>query len=67
MSTYEKFDIPPIRRSKDRERLKKMHPGEYRVFSDNTKAENFRILAWRYGRKPVRRALDDGIRIYVTE
>jgi hypothetical protein len=67
MAAKNKFNIPPISRLSNSEKLKKMAPGEYRVFADNQKAENFRILAWRYGRKPVRRALSEGIRIYITE
>ena len=67
MRKNENFDIPPISRLRNTEKLKKMTPGEYRLFSDRTKAESFRILAWKYGREPVRRTMDEGIRIYITE
>lgn len=67
MKKYENFDIPPISRMRNTEKLKKMTPGEYRIFANRTKAESFRILAWKYGRKPVMRTFDEEIRIYITE
>ena len=65
----EDFNIPPIlRRSENGQILKKMKPGEFIAFKNPKDADNFRILAWRYDRKPVKRKISNKeIRIYVTK
>jgi hypothetical protein len=63
-----KVEIPEVERLKESgKRIRDMKRGEYEPFTDNQKAENFRILAWRRGRKPARRTIDGEIRIYITK